>query len=56
MQTPVQTGINDGKWMEVAKKRVKGEWVAFTGDEEVILGDLSELTDGQPVESRNDER
>lgn len=50
VQTPVQTGIDDGKWVEVAKKRVKGEWVNFTGDEEVIVGDLSELTDGEPVQ------
>ena len=50
VQTPVQTGIDDGKWVEVAKKRVKGKWVAFTGDENVIVGDLSELADGQAVQ------
>ena len=49
VQTPVQTGIADGKWVEVAKKRVKGKWAGFTGDEEVIVADLSELTDGQKV-------
>ena len=32
VQTPVQTGINDGKWVEVVKKRVKGEWTDFTGE------------------------
>jgi HlyD family secretion protein len=50
IQTPVQAGINDGKWLEVAKKRVKGEWTDLTGSEKVILGDLSELSDGQPVQ------
>jgi RND family efflux transporter MFP subunit len=49
VQTPVQTGINDGKWIEVAKKRVNGTWTAFTGSEDVILGDLSTLSDGQAV-------
>jgi HlyD family secretion protein len=50
IQTPVQTGVNDGKWIEVAKKRAPEGWTNFTGDEEVILGDLSELSDGQKVE------
>jgi HlyD family secretion protein len=49
VQTPVQTGISDGKWVEAAKKRVGGTWTDFTGEEKVILGDLSELTDGQKV-------
>jgi HlyD family secretion protein len=50
VQTSVQTGINDGKWVEVIKKRVKGVWTDFAGTEEVVLGDLSELTDGQAVQ------
>lgn len=50
VQTPVQVGLNDGKWIEVAKKRAKGEWTDLTGNEKVILGDLSELSDGQPVQ------
>jgi len=49
VQMSVQMGINDGEWVEVAKKRVKGQWTAFTGDEEIILGDLTELSDGQSV-------
>jgi hypothetical protein len=49
VQTPVQTGISDGKWLEVAKKKVKGAWTEFTGQEEVIVGDLADLTDGQKV-------
>jgi HlyD family secretion protein len=50
VETPVEAGINDGKWIEVIRKMVNGAWTEFTGSEEVILGDLSELTDGQPVE------
>jgi HlyD family secretion protein len=49
VQTPVQTGIDDGKWIEVSKKRVKGQWADLTGAEAVIVGDLSEISDGVPV-------
>jgi HlyD family secretion protein len=50
IRTPVQTGIRAGKWIEVFRKQVKGEWVRFTGTEEIILGDLAELRDGEKVE------
>ncbi len=50
VQTPVQTGINDGKWIEVIKKQANGDSVPFTGTEEVIQGDLSELSDGLAVQ------
>ncbi len=50
VQTPVQVGIDDGTWVEVAKKRAGGEWTPFTGAEEVILGDLTEIKDGQRVQ------
>jgi multidrug efflux pump subunit AcrA (membrane-fusion protein) len=49
VQMPVQAGINDGKWIQVAKKREKGKWVSFTGREQVIEGDLSEISDGEQV-------
>jgi HlyD family secretion protein len=49
VQTPVQIGLSDGKWIEVAKKLVKGMWTDFTGQEEIIVGELSDLTDGQKV-------
>jgi HlyD family secretion protein len=48
--TPVQTGIHDGKWVEVVHKRVKDQWSPFSGQEQVIIGDLSELSDGEPVQ------
>lgn len=50
LQTPVQTGIDDGRWVEVVKKRVDSRWLPFTGDEEVIVGDLSELSNNEPVQ------
>ena len=50
MQTPIQTGISDGQWTEVARKKVGDEWIPLTGDEEVILGNLSEISDGQAVQ------
>jgi multidrug efflux pump subunit AcrA (membrane-fusion protein) len=49
VRTPVQTGVSDGTWVEVLKKQRDGQWTAFAGDEQVILGDLSELADGQKV-------
>jgi HlyD family secretion protein len=49
MRTPVQIGINDGKYVEVFRKKIKDKWEAFTGDEQVILGDLPELRDGEKV-------
>jgi RND family efflux transporter MFP subunit len=50
VQTPIQTGISDGHWTEIARKQVRGEWVALTGGEEVILGNLSEISGGQAVQ------
>jgi HlyD family secretion protein len=49
MLLPVQRGIDDGQRVEVLKKRVGGKWVPFDGSERIILGDLSELSSGQPV-------
>jgi RND family efflux transporter MFP subunit len=48
-RTAVQTGLSDRKHTEVFKKRVKDHWEAFRGDEQVILGDLAELRDGEKV-------
>jgi hypothetical protein len=47
----VQTGINDGKWIEVARRRQQGAWVVFTGAEQVIKGDLGQLINGQDVDA-----
>ena len=55
VRTPVQTGVSDGSWVEVAGKLVRsagsaeGTWEAFDGTEAVIDGDLSEISDGTPV-------
>jgi HlyD family secretion protein len=55
VRTPVQTGVSDGSWVEVTGKRVRsagsseGTWAAFDASEAVIAGDLSEISDGQPV-------
>jgi multidrug efflux pump subunit AcrA (membrane-fusion protein) len=56
VRTPVQAGVSDGTWVEVTGKLVKsagsseGTWEAFDGTEAVIDGDLSEISDGLPVE------
>jgi multidrug efflux pump subunit AcrA (membrane-fusion protein) len=53
IRTALQTGIDDGKWVEVTKKRMKGRWIDFTGTEPVITGDLSEISDGVPVQEES---
>ena len=56
VKTPVMLGVGDGNWVEVGKKKVagpnagKGQWVDFTGNEQVITsGNLAELVDRQAV-------
>ena len=57
VQTLVQIGVSDGSWVEVTGKLVRssasaeGAWEAFDGTEAVIDGDLSEISNGQPVEA-----
>jgi multidrug efflux pump subunit AcrA (membrane-fusion protein) len=52
----VRTGISDGEWIEVTSlqnpQAVKGEeaWEPIKGSEQFILGDLTILADGGPVE------
>ena len=59
VRTEVETGVSDDKWIEVSNRRppVSPEapsdsvpWTPIDGTEQVILGDLSALTDGAPVE------
>ncbi len=54
----IQTGVDDGKWIEVTNHRVPAtqaspggadSWSPFDGSESVLLGDLSILADGSPV-------
>jgi HlyD family secretion protein len=55
VRTEIQTGLSDGKWIEVTNHRKPAaangaeEWVPFDGKEQVMLGDLSILVDGGPV-------
>ncbi|MGA2062912.1 MAG: efflux RND transporter periplasmic adaptor subunit [Thermoguttaceae bacterium] len=49
VKTPVEVGISDGAWVEVDKMKIGDPWIKVTGNEDVIMGDLSELTDGQTV-------
>jgi multidrug efflux pump subunit AcrA (membrane-fusion protein) len=56
VQTEVQTGVSDGEWIEVTNRQpsaaAKGTdpWVPIDGQERVIVGDLSALADGVPVQ------
>src|SRR4029453_11888111 len=58
VRTELETGVSDGNWVEVTHRRVPasegsatGEvaWTPIDGSEQVILGDLSILTEGSPV-------
>ncbi len=56
VRAEIQTGVSDGEWIEVTSFQVgsasrEGErWAPVSGSEQVILGDLSSLADGTPVE------
>jgi len=52
----IQTGVSDGDWLEVTNIRQPAasgaaeSWTPISGSEKVILGDLSILAEGAPVE------
>ena len=59
VRTEIETGVSDGEWVEVTNRRVPAslgspsgtvEWEPIHGSEQVILGELSVLTDGGPVQ------
>ncbi len=50
VKTPIDTALSDGKWVEVDKMKIDDPWVTVSGNEQIIVGDLSELNDGQTVE------
>ena len=80
VRTEIQTGVNDGEWIEVTNRRLRppadsgvhnislgapttlaqdrlpaafgddAAWVPFDGSEQVIVGDLSILSDGAAVQ------
>jgi HlyD family secretion protein len=58
VRTELETGISDGKWIEVTNRRPpadpeepsdKVSWTPIDGAEQVILGDVSGLADDAPV-------
>ena len=51
VKTPVQAGVSDGNWVEVSKMKIDDPWIKPTGAEQLIIGDLSELFDGQSVKA-----
>ena len=55
VRVSVQRGLSDGTWVQVIKKKAGDSWTEFSGDEQVIVGDLAELADGQRVEIVPDE-
>jgi multidrug efflux pump subunit AcrA (membrane-fusion protein) len=50
VKTIVRSGVSDGVWTELMEWRDRtGQWVRFKGDEQILDGDMTELTDGQEV-------
>ncbi|MBV8233210.1 MAG: efflux RND transporter periplasmic adaptor subunit, partial [Planctomycetaceae bacterium] len=56
VRAEIRTGVSDGEWIEVTNlqrptaSHVDLTWTPINGSEQVILGDLSILADGDPVE------
>jgi HlyD family secretion protein len=56
VRAEIQTGVSDGEWIEVTNYQLppapngKEPWAPVSGTEQMILGDLSILADGGPVE------
>lgn len=56
VRTQIQAGISDGTWIEVVNRRTyptsgePGSWENFNGSEQVIVSDLSEVSDGKQVD------
>jgi multidrug efflux pump subunit AcrA (membrane-fusion protein) len=55
VRTEVQTGVSDGNWIEVTNRQLPPKapgdepWAPIDGTEQVIVGDLSILSEGSPV-------
>jgi HlyD family secretion protein len=59
VRTEIQTGVSNGEWIEVTNRKRPGTregtigesiWAPIDGHEQVILGDLTILSDGGPVQ------
>jgi HlyD family secretion protein len=59
VRTELETGVSDENWIEVTNRRTPVDpeaprdsipWIPIDGKEQAILGELSSLTDGAPVE------
>jgi multidrug efflux pump subunit AcrA (membrane-fusion protein) len=55
VRTNVRTGVSDGEWIEITDRQVPAQtrtdepWAPIDGSEQVIVGDVSALVDGQAV-------
>lgn len=54
VKTALQIGLRVEGWVEVLKKKSGDTWSDVDGKEQIISGDLSELTDGCEVKLGND--
>ena len=49
VKTSIVRGLRCGAWVEVTKMKINDHWLKVTGSEDVIMGSLDELTDGEKV-------
>ena len=56
VKTSIVRGLRERKWLEVTKMKIGDRWAPVTGGEEVIVGNLDNLTDGQPVKVARESR
>jgi RND family efflux transporter MFP subunit len=49
VKTPVEPGMDDGTSVEVVRKKAGNSWQPIDGSEQLVLGNLSEMVDGQSV-------
>ncbi len=62
VRSEIQTGVSDGEWIEVTNHQLAGgpnggdPWRPLDGSEQVIVGDLSTLTEGVAVKLAPEDR
>jgi HlyD family secretion protein len=53
VRIPVQLGIDDGNWIEVTAKRTQEKWLPLDGTERIVVGDVSQLSNGELVRTND---
>jgi RND family efflux transporter MFP subunit len=63
VRTPLKLGIRDGDWVEVLQRQAQltkpgeeGQWMDFTGEEEIAQGNVEAAKEGQPAHTAQPNR